>query len=75
MKEIADLSFEEAFAELETTVARLERGDLPLEESIALFERGQALAAHCNLQLDTAELKVRQLLPESEGETAPFDLD
>ena len=75
MKEIAELSFEEAFGELEATVARLERGDLSLEESIALFERGQALAAHCNVQLDTAELKVRQLLPDGEGETAPFDLE
>lgn len=75
MKEIADLTFEEAFVELEATVARLERGDLPLEESIALFERGQALAAHCNLRLDTSELKVRQLLPDGEGETVPFDLD
>jgi exodeoxyribonuclease VII small subunit len=75
MKEIADLSFEEAYTELEATVARLERGDLSLEESIALFERGQALAARCNVQLDTAELKVRQLLPDSEGETAPFDLE
>jgi exodeoxyribonuclease VII small subunit len=75
MKEIADLSFEEAFAELEATVARLERGDLALEESITLFERGQALAAHCNLKLDKSELRVRQLLPDSEGETAPFDLE
>ena len=75
MKEIAELSFEEAFGELEATVARLERGDLSLEESIALFERGQALAEHCNVQLDTAELKVSQLLPDSEGETAPFDLE
>jgi exodeoxyribonuclease VII small subunit len=75
MKEIAEMSFEEAFAELEATVARLERGDLPLEESIALFERGQILAAHCNVQLDTSELKVRQLLPGGEGETAPFDLE
>jgi exodeoxyribonuclease VII small subunit len=73
MKEIAELSFEEAFAELEETVARLERGDLLLEESIELFERGQALAAHCNVHLDTAELKVRQLLPGSHGETAPFE--
>ncbi|MGD9100957.1 MAG: exodeoxyribonuclease VII small subunit [Anaerolineae bacterium] len=64
MKDIADLSFEQAFAELEATVTQLERGDLPLEDSIALFERGQALAAHCGLKLDTAELKVRQLLPD-----------
>ncbi len=75
MEEIKDLSFEEAFSELEKTVAKLERGDLSLEESIALFERGQALAAHCNLQLDKSELKVRQLLPDSEGESAPFELD
>lgn len=75
MKEIAQMSFEEAFAELEATVTRLERGDLSLEESIALFERGQALATYCNVQLDTAELKVRQLLPNSEGETAPFELE
>jgi exodeoxyribonuclease VII small subunit len=73
MKEIAEMSFEEAFAELETTVTRLEQGDLSLEESIALFERGQALAACCNVQLDTAELKVRQLLPDSDGETVPFE--
>jgi exodeoxyribonuclease VII small subunit len=64
MKDITDLSFEQAFAELEATVTQLERGDLPLEDSIALFERGQALAAHCGLKLDTAELKVRQLLPD-----------
>ena len=61
--EITELSFEEAFAELEVTVAQLERGDLSLEESIALFERGQALAARCGQQLDAAELKVRRLLP------------
>ena len=73
MKEIAELSFEEAFEELEAIVAQLERGDLSLEESIALFERGQVLAARCNLQMDTAVLKVRQLLPDGEGETAPFD--
>lgn len=75
MSEIADLSFEDAFAELEATVAQLERGDLSLEESIALFERGQALAARCGLQLDAAELKVRQLLPGGEGESAPFDVE
>jgi exodeoxyribonuclease VII small subunit len=74
MNEITEMSFEEAFAELEATVERLERGDLSLEESIALFERGQALAARCNVQLDTAELKVRQLLPDGDGEAAPFDV-
>jgi exodeoxyribonuclease VII small subunit len=75
MKEVTDLTFEEAFAELEATVVQLERGDLSLEDSIALFERGQALAIRCGQQLDLAELKVRQLLPEGEGETAPLDLE
>ena len=56
-----ELSFEEAFKELEETVQRMEAGDLTLEESIALFERGQALARHCNAALDQAELRVSQL--------------
>jgi len=73
MKEIAELSFEEAFAELEATVARLEKGDLPLEDALALFERGQALAAHCGVQLDSAELKVRQLIPGQGGETVTWE--
>ena len=46
------------------TVQKLETGGLTLEESLALFERGQALAAHCSVQLDEAELTVRQLSPE-----------
>jgi exodeoxyribonuclease VII small subunit len=73
MKEITQMSFEEAFAELETTVTQLERGDLSLEESITLFERGQALAAHCNVQLDSSELRVRQLMPGSAGEATALD--
>jgi exodeoxyribonuclease VII small subunit len=63
---IEDLSFEETFQELEETVHRLEAGDLTLEESIALFERGQALARHCNAALDQAELRVNRLV-ETEG--------
>lgn len=77
MKPVDELTFEEAFAELEQTVAKLESGDLTLEESLALFERGQALATHCGVQLDTAELKVQQLLPDEAGglNPAPFDLE
>jgi len=62
MKEISELSFEAAFAELEETVQKLEAGELTLEQSLALFERGQALATHCQKQLDSAELKVQELL-------------
>ena len=70
MSEIKNLTFEQAFAELEETARKLEAGGLALEESLALFERGQALAAHCNTQLDQAELKVRQLTPEG---VVPFE--
>ncbi|MGD2251307.1 MAG: exodeoxyribonuclease VII small subunit [Anaerolineales bacterium] len=63
-----ELSYEQAFEELETTVAKLESGELPLEEALALFERGQALAARCSGLLEEAELKLHQLLPdEAEG--------
>ena len=58
---IADLTFEQAFAELEEAVRALERGDLPLEESLALYERGQELAAYCAKLLDEAELKITQI--------------
>lgn len=71
MVEIEDLSFEAAFAELEETVRKLEAGGLSLEESLGLYERGQALADYCGAQLDQAELKVRQLTPE--GQVTAFD--
>jgi exodeoxyribonuclease VII small subunit len=58
---IADLTFEQAFAELEESVRTLERGDLQLEESLALYERGQELSAYCAKLLDEAELKVQQV--------------
>lgn len=58
---IEDLSFEKAFAELETIIGALEAGQASLEESLALFERGQALAQRCASLLDNAELRVRQL--------------
>ncbi len=72
MDEIENLSFEQAFGELENTVQKLETGGLTLEQSLTLFERGQALAARCNTLLDSAELKVRQLSPEG---TASFELE
>ncbi len=63
MNEFEGMAFEAAFAELEETVRRLEEGNLSLEESIALFERGQRLAAYCSAQLDNAELRIRQIMP------------
>ncbi len=58
---IENLSYEQALAELETIVASLEANKLPLEESMALFERGQALTRHCMELLDKAELRIKQL--------------
>jgi exodeoxyribonuclease VII small subunit len=64
MEQLAEMGFEQALAELETVVARLEDAELPLEEALALFERGQLLLSHCQGQLDAAELKVRRLTVE-----------
>jgi exodeoxyribonuclease VII small subunit len=70
-----DLTFEEAFRELEGVVQRLEAGDLPLEEALALYERGIALARQCGGQLDAAELRVRQLAPEADYRELPADAE
>ena len=59
--DIQSLSYEQAFAELEEIVLGLEANQKSLDQAIALFERGQALAKHCADLLDQAELKVRQL--------------
>lgn len=69
------LSFEVALAELEDTVRQLEAGDLSLDESLALFERGQSLSARCQQLLQAAELKVQQLAPKAGGgyDLEPFD--
>lgn len=70
----AELSFEQAFEQLEAIVRRLEEGGLGLEEALALYERGMALAALCSQRLDQAELRVRQLLTTTGGEVVaePF---
>ena len=56
-----EMRFEEAFEELAALVGKLESGDLQLEESLGLFERGQALADRCSQLLEEAELSLRQL--------------
>ncbi len=58
---IRQLTYEQAFTELEQIVAQLESNSLDLEVSLALFERGQALAVHCATLLDQAEFKVQQI--------------
>ena len=60
-KPIEELSYEEALAELESVVESLEGEQSPLEDAMKLFERGQALAAHCGALLESAQLKVQKL--------------
>jgi exodeoxyribonuclease VII small subunit len=65
--------FEQALAELEQLVERLERGDLPLDEALKTFERGVALTRHCQTSLKAAQQKVEILLKKSgQAELAPF---
>ncbi len=74
--DIADLPFEKALAELETIVGRLERGDVPLEESIAIYERGEALKLRCEGLLRQAEARIERITLTADGRpsgTAPLD--
>jgi len=60
-------SFEESLKKLESIVAKLEQGDLPLEESVRLFEEGIKLSDGCKTDLETAEGKVQMLLKQKDG--------
>lgn len=64
-KSMEELSYEDAMIELEGIVAALEDGQNPLEDSMRLFERGQALVTHCGALLESAQLKVQKLVGES----------
>ena len=77
-KPIADMSFEEALRALEGVVRRLESGDVPLDESIALYERGEELRKACQARLDAAQAKIEKIVAGANGApsgTAPFDAD
>jgi exodeoxyribonuclease VII small subunit len=63
----ATLSFEQAAGELERIVQQLERGDVPLEESIRMYQRGAALKAQCEAKLKDAQLQVEQVVLGAEG--------
>lgn len=73
---VDEMSFEQAMKELESVVGRLERGDVALEDSIALYERGAALKARCEKKLKEAEEKVARITFGADGApagTAPLD--
>ena len=74
-KTVSKFSYEEAFQELDSIVAQLEGGELPLEEALKLFERGQKLATRCNELLEKAELKLRKLMPDDSGEFVETGFD
>jgi exodeoxyribonuclease VII small subunit len=68
--DIEALSFEQALAELEQIVARLESGQAPLEDSIRLYERGAALKGHCEARLAAARLRVEKIVMGASGAPA-----
>jgi exodeoxyribonuclease VII small subunit len=67
-KPVEEMSFEEAMQELEAVVGQLERGDVALEDSIRLYERGAALKARCEVKLKEAEEKVAAITLDASGE-------
>lgn len=76
MTEIKDMSFEDALREFETVVGKLDSGDVPLEEMIALYDRGAALKTHCDAKLKDAEEKIARITTDTQGAptgTAPLD--
>ncbi len=75
--DIKTMSFEQAVKELETIVDRLEKGDVELEASIVIYERGEALRAHCDGLLRKAEARVEKISVSQNGEPAgsePLDV-
>lgn len=64
---VEEMSFEQAMAELEKVLGQLERGDVALDESISLYERGAALKARCEAKLKEAEEKVAAITLDAEG--------
>ncbi len=74
--DIAKMPFEAALAELETIVDRLEKGAVALEDSIKLYERGEALKAHCDQLLANAQMRIEKIALNAEGKpkgVAPLD--
>ena len=74
--DIAEMSFEDALRALEDVVRKLESGEAKLDESIDLYERGEALRAHCQKRLDAAQARIEKIVAGPDGKasaTQPFD--
>lgn len=75
---ISGMSFEDALRALEQVVRQLESGDVALDQSIALYERGEALRRHCQTRLDAAQARIEAIVQDARGQagaTRPFDTD
>jgi len=73
---IAAMTFEDALKALEDVVRRLESGEVPLDESIDLYEKGEALRKHCQARLDAAQARIEKIVAGPDGKatgTRPFD--
>lgn len=74
----ADLPFEKALEQLEEIVRRLEKGDVPLDESVTIYERGEMLKRHCETLLQRAEARIQTITLGPDGGAAgvaPLDVD
>ncbi len=74
--EIAALSFEDALRALEDIVRKLESGEVPLDATMDLYERGEKLRQHCQARLDAAQLRIEKIVAGADGQAAgtqPFD--
>ena len=67
LSDVSTLTFEKALAELEAIVGKLERGDVPLEESIAMYSRGEVLRTHCETLLKQAEMRIEKIALGADG--------
>jgi exodeoxyribonuclease VII small subunit len=76
--DVSKLPFEKALAELEAIVGKLERGEVSLDESITIYERGEALKRHCEALLKSAEARIEKITFSADGKpkgTEPLDPD
>ena len=74
--DISQMSFEAALKALEDVVRRLESGEVPLDESIDLYERGETLRKHCQARLDAAQARIEKIVAGPDGKaigTEPFE--
>ncbi|WP_417423280.1 exodeoxyribonuclease VII small subunit [Hoeflea sp.] len=78
VNDISEMSFEAAVSELERIVEQLERGDVALDKSIEIYERGEALKAHCEKLLSAAEKRIEKIRLDRQGQptaTEPLDTE